>query len=553
MATKLGRKELPAGHSAADFKYMGRPAKDQGDFGPDVGIADMACVNQFGQSTNNAKLYSGGVVQSTKTGCWFVYLEWGRIFVGKSWNGHFAGQDFQFVECSGESDARDFFAKQMASKNTKRGQWIDVAGVRVWAAKAGEDGYVVQDLAMREKGLPDAYTIKDSTGIVPKVAPTVSSPATKTKTVKVSKSFHPEVIRLAQSLVGGTKTYTRALSAAAGVSPTMASITQVRDSLIPAALQRIQVVGNDVARQVQDSGLVAVSKMVSALVPRPIPRSGITAEEAILNSGNIQRLEMDLDAFEASLRGEDFSVTTSTPEVDPDSLLNAQLAWMDPRGDGAEIIRTLLRMTNNRHSYLPGPMKVMNLFNVVRPDRDAKFLQQVRAVGAKRQGQFTLRANLQPAVRTDLTTEESGLYQQANVIFVQHGTRSVNVQPIVSTHFRKPQSLSGVPIAGANFGTGGTYLATDYRKAVGYTSYERSAWGNGGGAIQGRGAFMFLCDTIMGDAYRAPSTGSWSSPPNGKDSIFGVGGDRGHGLLNDEHVVQEMFYNRIRYLVEFTF
>ena len=70
--------------------------------------------------------------------------------------------------------------------------------------------------------------------------------------------------------------------------------------------------------------------------------------------------------------------------------------------------------------------------------------------------------------------------------------------------------------------------------------------------MRGRGAFMFLCDAIMGDAYRAPSTGSWMSPPNGKDSVFGVGGDRGHGLQNDEHVFFDASYVRIRYLVEFT-
>ena len=57
----------------------------------------------------------------------------------------------------------------------------------------------------------------------------------------------------------------------------------------------------------------------------------------------------------------------------------------------------------------------------------------------------------------------------------------------------------------------------------------------------------------MGDAYRAPSTGSWDNPPNGKDSVFGVGGDRGHALQNDEHVVFNPHYNRIRYLVEFGF
>ena len=64
---------------------------------------------------------------------------------------------------------------------------------------------------------------------------------------------------------------------------------------------------------------------------------------------------------------------------------------------------------------------------------------------------------------------------------------------------------------------------------------------------------MFLTETLMGDAYLAPSTGSWCQPPDGKDSVFGRGGDRGHALANDEHVVFDPHHNRIRYLVEFTF
>ena len=113
VAIKLGRKTIPGGYSSGDFKYMGRPARDQGDFGADVGIADMACVNQFGQA-NNSKHYHGGVVQSPD-GQWWVYLEWGRIKPGKSWRSRFCGQDFQFVSCSSEQDARRFFTKQMTS------------------------------------------------------------------------------------------------------------------------------------------------------------------------------------------------------------------------------------------------------------------------------------------------------------------------------------------------------------------------------------------------------------------------------------------------------
>ena len=115
MANKLGRKRMVAGHGPADFEVMGRASKDQGDFGSDVGVADCACVNQFGEA-NNSKYYHGAVVKSKKTGGWFVYLEWGRIFAGKSWNGSFAGQDFMFVQCDSEADAREFFADSLPAR-----------------------------------------------------------------------------------------------------------------------------------------------------------------------------------------------------------------------------------------------------------------------------------------------------------------------------------------------------------------------------------------------------------------------------------------------------
>lgn len=549
MATKLGRKEMPAGHDKGDFKYVGRPAKTQGDFGPDVGLADCNCVNQFGEA-NNSKYYHGGVVKSSKTGGFFVYLEWGRNFAGKSWNGVFNGQDFMFVTCTSEADARDFFRKQMESKNTKRLIQQNIGGKSVWTAKPGDDGYFVQSLATRERGLPDAYAIKDSTG----VAVTASAPAPAPTVTAPTKTYHPEVVRLANSLVGGVKSYTRSLTEATGIVPTMDAITEVRDTFIPLALGRIKVVGDNITKQVSDGSLRDISRAVYSMIPRHIPRSGISDEAAILSSGNIMALQADLDTFEASLKAEKFDTTTvGQTAVDVDAMLNADLAWLDPASPEGQWVRaTLLAQTNNRHGYLANPMKIQNVFKVSRPDRDAAFMANVARVADARKGAFTLRANLQPATRQDLSASDAALYRNANVILTQHGTRSVNIHPIMSTHFRMPKQLSGVPIAGANFGHG-TYTATDYRKAVGYTSYERSAWGNGGGGISGRGAFMFMCDTLMGDAYRAPSTGSWDNPPNGKDSVFGVGGDRGHALQNDEHVVFNPHYNRIRYLVEFGF
>jgi hypothetical protein len=363
---------------------------------------------------------------------------------------------------------------------------------------------------------------------------------------------HPAVVSLARCLVGGTKDYARAASAATGVTPTMAAIEEVRNDLIPAALQILLRTGPDVNAQLKDRDLIDLSKLVATIVPRPIPQSG-DPMAVLLTSNNILGIQQDLDAFEGALRGEDFTVkaTPTTPTTDPDSLLNAQVRYVDQASDeGRWLVKTYLAMTNNRHGYLSRPPTILNVFAIERPDRDAQFLASVRKVAAMRKGRFTLQAGLQPKTRTDLGTM-ADLYREANVIFTQHGTRSVNIAPIMQSHFRMPKSLKGVPIAGANFGHG-NYQATDYRKAVGYTSNTGSAWSGGSGGVQGRGAFMFLCDSIMGDAYRAPSTGSWMTPPDGKDSVFGVGGDRGHGLQNDEHVFFDASYVRIRYLVEFT-
>jgi len=577
--TKLGRKTLPAGYSAGDFVYKGRPAKDQGDFGSDVGIADLVCVNQFGER-NNSKHYHGGVVQASD-GSWWVYLEWGRVKPGRSWNGAFQGGDFQFVQCDSEADARAFFAKQLTSKNTKRLAQTTVGGVTVWAGKKGKDGYLVQSLATREKGLPDAYSIKDSEGtdaVPAKPKPKKAAPS------KPGKTWHPNVIKLAQDLVGGVQTYTRALSEASGVTPTLSAIANVRDALIPAAMDRIKAVGDSIEAQVSDRDLRAISKMVYAIVPRYIPRTGITDEEAILSGGNILALQSDLDAFESALNNEDFSTQAPASAVNPDTLLNAQLRWIDPRSDeGKWLSSTFQGMSNNRHGYMGrGNARVLNMFAVTRPDRDARFAAEVKRVAKLRKGRFGLRANLQPR-RTDLGSD-GDTYAHANVMLGIHGTRPVNIAPIVGGNFRLPRSLPGAQITGANFGHG-IYFASDWRKAYGYTGHGRSYWASGG-QIQGRGFFMFLTDLLMGHAYRAPSTGSWDKPPKacekchkptadavrggyrlrlqtgvackcgGKqvdaDSVFGVGGDRGHRLENDEHIIFNADHQRIRYVVEGT-
>lgn len=556
---KLKRKTLPPGHSPSDFQYKGRPAKDQGDFGSDVGVADGACVNQFGDteedSRNNSKYYHGGVVQSTKTSEWYVYVEWGRIKKGgKSWqDGEFCGGDFQFWECSSESEARSAFAKQLKSKNLSRLEKKSIGGVEVWVSKTKKngksDGYIIQSLATRTKGLPDAYAIKDDSGL---------DAGTKKKSKKTSRrkktpASHPKVAALARDLVGGTQTFTRAAAAATGVTPTMDAIQEARDVLIPAALKRLSVIGDDIDKQLSDKDLQDLSKMFGARIPIYIPLGGDAEERAkmlLLNKDTLVARQQDLDAFEAALGSEDFG--TSEVQVDASDMLGAEVDWIDPQSDLGRWLDTTFRgMTNNRHGYLRGKRLVINnMFKVERPDRDAKFLQCARDVAKKRKGRVSLRARLQPSTRPDVS-DVSDIYDEANLFFGQHGTRSVNVHPIMSTNFRLPKHLKGVHITGANFG-GGCYFSSDRNKATGYSSYRGSYWASGTGGIQGRGFFMFLCDVIMGEAYQARTTGSWSQPPGGKDSIAAYNTFM-PTLQNDEHIIFDPNYQRIRYLMECDF
>jgi hypothetical protein len=151
VAVKLGRKEIPAGHTIQEFTYNGRLASAQADFGVEVGRADLDAVDQEGVRVG--KYYHGGVVQSGD-GKWWVYLEWGKDKAVAAWVGGEHNQDFQFVSCDSEKDARAFFAKQMASKNNKRLVEKTVSGQQLWVSKGKSNGYTALTAPSPLYGLP---------------------------------------------------------------------------------------------------------------------------------------------------------------------------------------------------------------------------------------------------------------------------------------------------------------------------------------------------------------------------------------------------------------
>ena len=411
------------------------------------------------------------------------------------------------------------------------------------------------DLATRTKGLPDAYKIKDEASIgtaksrgEARAAKAKANRSAGRRSTAASSSHQPQVISLAKDLVGGTKTYTRSLSEAAGVTPTLASIEQVRDKLVPAAMSRIKDVGDDIEKQVRDADLVDISKMVAALVPRPIARTGQSAYDAILSGGNILALQADLDAFEAALANEDFSVTAPAATFDPNAALNAQVRWLDPKSaEGRWVAETFNKMTKNRHANV-GRVRVLNVFEIRRADRDARFVATVQRLAArKRVLQPHHRAELQPTRRTD-AADIGDHYKTANVAFLVHGSRGVNIGPILQTDLRLPKSLKGVRITGAAFGHG-CYWADDRSKALQYVGSSASVYGSGGG-IKGRGAFLFLGDVALGQPFMATSAWTISNRvPSGGDSVYATN-RYCRSLMNNEYVVFTESQHRLRYLVE---
>ncbi len=569
MAVKFARKQVPPGFTPSDFIYKGRPAKQQGDFDAEVGIADMASVNQF-EDRNSSKYYHAGVLEAR--GDWFVYTEWGRISGGRSWAGQTpkSAMDFMFTKCASEHEARALFASQCRSKNLSRLTQKQVGGKTIWVAKTdkagkAKDAYIVQALATRERGLPDAYSIKDDSGVA-KPEPAAAKPK---RVAKPETNFQPQVVALAKDLVGGTRDYARAAAQATGIIPTMDAIQQVRDDLLPLALYRIAAISKAnpirpretqdkwerrlLDLQLADDKLIDISKLVAALVPRVIPLGGSARDRAvatILSSDNVLRLQNDLEAFAGALANEDFSVDDSKQieSVDPNKLLNANLTWIDPDSTKGKWISAAYRaMSNNRHDYMKGKLLIKNIFEVQRPDRDTKFIEAVERVATRNdKKRLSERARLQPLRRTDLV-DIIEWADAANVFLGIHGTRAVNIHPILAGNLRLPNSLPGAQITGAAFGHG-IYFATDWRKSYGYTGHGNSCWSSGG-SIRGRGFFMFLADVVMGDAFMARSTGSWSSPPKGKDSVAAF--DKYvSSLANDEHIIFDPNYQRIRYVIE---
>lgn len=531
VAVKLGKQGIrvfPESASPSEFQCFGPPATKDGEFNH-ARICDMGCFTQDGKDSN--KYYHGAVVQHTGSDNWYAYFEWGRTGA--------VSPNFQFIGCRDEAHAVAEFAKQMHSKNDKRGEWVTVAGLRTLRAKKNKDCYLVRPQATRSTGLPDARSIKINEGA--KAEKIVKKPKSSRKK-KVSKA-DPQTTALMRDLTRATVAYTRGAMADDSL-PTQVAIDEGRQILLEAQ-KRVAKLGEKLSRQLRDKELRQLSSLMYSRIPKQKP-VGAADSTWILSSDNIFAWQNDLDAFESALYATDIDQEAEN-DFDPFEGMNLHMEWISPKSEtGKYLYQWWPKATNNRHGYLGG-MKIKNLWRVERFADKGKIAKSQDEI-LKATPKIKHRPLFQRK-RPDLSSAEQSRFEKTNTALLFHGTRSVNVSGILREALRLPKQLVGVVITGAMFGPG-IYFADDWKKSAGYTSLHSSYYAAGNGAVKGRSAFMFACDVVLGAPYVAPSWGGYTGPPKGYQSIYGKSG--ASGVQNNEFIVFKAQQNQIRYLCEFS-
>jgi len=551
MAVKLGKNELPAGHTRDDFKGFGPVVTDDTVWG-DACLFDGGCFKQ-GEVDSN-KYYHIAVVQSTNNNKWFAYFEFGRTKP----DGYPNKPAFQFTDCATKEEAQAVAEKQFHVKNTKRGKWEKIGSKNRFVAKdPKKDVYVVRPTATRMVGLPCCANIAngDAKGVAAAVAPKKTVKRAK----KAAPKHDPQTRKLFHDLIGGAVTYANAVMTGGkgkATLPTQDSLDYGRE-LLDDAMARLKKVGDDLKAQVNDKELKLLSYDLYGRIPKHKPL-GAPERTWILSQDNIAVWRLDIDALETALQGQEIDIEEDT--TDPLQGIPADVRYVPPTDPLFQFLVGEWQGKTKGHTgwwpnatrYMSGTgksrLRIHNLWEVQRHGDRAT----VRSNQEKVQGEMPKTWNNERPMfvgekkRPDLNAAERRLFWNTNTSLLFHGTRSVNVPGIVRENLRFPKELTGVAITGAMFGPG-SYFADDWSKSAGYCSHPRSIWG-GGGNVKGRKSFMFGFDVVLGHPHVAPGPRGYAGPPKGHHCVFGKAG-HSH-VANNEWIIYHKGYCEMRYLAE---
>ena len=546
---KIAKNSLPHQHSIHDFKAFGPVVTKDTDWG-NARLCDLGCFCQDGIDSN--KYYSIMAVQSTKTGIWYAYFEWGRTRP----DGRPEKPNFQFTECSSEQEAITVCRKQFDSKNTKRGVWEKIGSVERFVAKPGEDScYVVRPTATRQVGLPCAELIANEDAKGDKAAAQSTTTAAPKKTVKTSaRKIDKQTQNLFRDLMGGAVTYANAMMSGGkgkATLPTQQGI-DAGNIILDDAMVRIKAVGNDLKAQLADRELKLLTYDLYGKIPKAKP-IGASEDQWLLTQDNILAWRADLDACTTALQANEINVEEETTDVMQG--IPAEVHYI-PESDSIHkwLAPWWINATRNVHGHI-GKLKVHNLWAVERHG-DRKIMRDAQELTL---GEMPAKWNNERPLhqvtteRPDLNAAERKLFWTSNTALMFHGTRSVNVPGIVRESLRFPNQLTGVIITGAMFGPG-SYFADDWKKSAGYCSSptpNRRVMYGGGGEVAGRHAFMFCFDTICGHPHVAPRAHGYAGPPAGHHCVFGKANHS--GVANNEWIIYKRGRIEMRYLAEIEF
>jgi hypothetical protein len=225
MVVKLASKKIPLGFQPSEFRYVGRPAADQGDFGPEVGIVDLVPVDARGAS-RGSRYFHIGVVEAR--GEWFVYMEWSRVDGGRSWFGDRpqSALEFMFTRCRDRQEAHRFFRRQCMTMNFGRITQKCIGGRRAWVARTNANGEVENAWLVREPANPD------------RGLPQVEPEPVDANVVAIA-NWQPQAPVRADVVVRGILHDAKLAAQGRGVVPTLEALEQIGEELLPLVVRRI--------------------------------------------------------------------------------------------------------------------------------------------------------------------------------------------------------------------------------------------------------------------------------------------------------------------------
>ena len=223
--------------------------------------------------------------------------------------------------------------------------------------------------------------------------------------------------------------------------------------------------------------------------------------------------------------------------------LNSELEWVDHSDPIFKWIETLVHETRARNHRFLGKIKVFNIFKLSRNNESKYFEGSLERIAKEVKNPTKPKYTF--LRRPDLSKDEQGLFKQANVWPLWHGTKPENMVGIISRGLMiRP---SGAVYTGSMFGDA-LYHAENSSKSMNYTGCKGSYWAKSNGSGK---SYLFLEDVIIGNPHVVYSSKFFRKPPKGYHSVYALP----RTLYNSENMTYatsgENQQHRLRYIVEF--